>query len=352
MERRAVGKIFIHKIILSGAEQASLFVLEVGVLKIGVVGATGEVGVKMVELIGKYSLNPEELRLLASARSAGKKVGFCGREIVVEELTEDVMKEKFDYLLFSAGSGVSKKYAPIAAKAGNTIIDNSSAFRSVDEIPLCVPEINGDLLKDYRGIIANPNCSTIQMVLALEGVRKFGIEEIVVSTYQSVSGAGHSALEEYRNQVNGSEEYKILSNRIFGNVIPLIGDLDEETGFTSEDMKMLNETRKIFDDDSIEVYPTAVRVPVEYCHSESVCVKLRCDISGGQFISAVNSTENVTYSEKILTPQDVAGSDETYVCRYRKRNDRHLMWIVADNIHVGAATNALRILIEHKRLNG
>jgi aspartate-semialdehyde dehydrogenase len=329
-----------------------LFVLEVGILKIGVVGATGEVGVTMVALIGKYSLNPEELRLFASERSAGKQVEFNGRGLRVEKLDEQVMKEKYDYLLFSAGAEVSKRYAPIAAKAGNTIIDNSSAFRAYAEIPLCVPEINGDLLEGYSGIISNPNCSTIQMVLALEGVRKYGIEEIVVSTYQSVSGAGHSALEEYRAQVKGSEAHAVFPKRIFGNVIPLIGAMDAETGFTSEDLKMLDETRKIFDDTSIEVYPTAVRVPVEYCHCESVCVKLRSDINAEKFKESVNTTPNVTYTENIITPEEVAGSDDTYVCRYRKRNDRHLIWIVADNIHVGAATNALRILMKHQKLNG
>lgn len=320
-------------------------------MKIGVVGATGEVGVKMVELLDRFEVEIDELRLLASSRSAGKKVVFRGKEIEIEELTEDTMRKKYDYLLFSAGSGVSKEFAPIAAEAGNTVIDNSSTFRSEEEIPLCVPEINGELLKGYCGIVANPNCSTIQMVLALNGLRKYGIEEIVVSTYQSVSGAGHSALEEYRNQVAGSNEYKIFTNKIFANVIPVIGDIDEETGFTSEDIKMLYETRKIYSDNSIEVYPTAVRVPVEHCHCESVCLKLGEDVEKEEFVKALNSTPNVTYTEEIMTPVEVTGSDETYVCRYRKRNDRYLLWIVADNIHVGAATNAIRIMLKHRELN-
>lgn len=333
-------------------------------MKIGVVGATGEVGRMMVQLIEEFDLPVEELRLFASKRSAGSHIKYKHTELVVEELTDEVMSESYDYLLFSAGGGVSKRFSPIAATAGNVIIDNSSAFRGEEGIPLVVPEINGHLLENYRGIIANPNCSTIQMVLALNGVRDFGIREIVVSTYQSISGAGRKALDEYYNQVEWfgkgydvSEKFeqsqkKVFEKPIFSNVIPLIGEIDPETGMSSEDLKLINETRKIYSDDSITVYPFAARVASEYSHGESVLVKLEKDVDLSSFIEAVQSTPNVKYSQDIVTPLEAAGSDITYVSRVRKMGkDVFMIWVVADNIRVGAATNALRILAEHRRIN-
>ena len=333
-------------------------------MKIGVAGATGEVGRMMVQLIEEFDLPVEELRLFASKRSAGSHIKYKHTTLEVEELTDEVMSESYDYLLFSAGGGVSKRFSPVAANAGNVIIDNSSAFRGDKDIPLVVPEINGHLLENYRGIIANPNCSTIQMVLALNGLRDFGIREIVVSTYQSISGAGRKALDEYYTQLEwfakGQDvsenfersEKKVFDKPIFSNVIPLIGEIDPETGMSSEDLKMINETRKIYGDDSIIVYPFAARVASEYAHGESVLVKFEEDIDLSSFIQAVESTPNVKYSKDIVTSSEAAGSDITYVSRVRKMGKGVFMiWVVADNIRVGAATNALRILAEHRRIN-
>ena len=333
-------------------------------MKIGVAGATGEVGRMMVHLIEEFNLPVEELRLFASKRSAGSHIKYKHTQLKVEELTDEVMGEAYDFLLFSAGGGVSKRFAPVAASVGNVIIDNSSAFRGDDNVPLIVPEINGHLLKNYRGIIANPNCSTIQMVLALNGLRDFGMKEVVVSTYQSISGAGRKALDEYYTQLewfskgeNVRENFedstkKVFDKPIFSNVIPLIGEIDPETGMSTEDLKMINETRKIYADDSIVVYPFAARVASEYSHGESVLIKLTKDVDLPTFIQAVEKTENVKYSRDIITPSEAAGTDITYVSRVRKMAPNVFMiWVVADNIRVGAATNALRILAEHRRIN-
>src|SRR6056297_1013447 len=333
-------------------------------MKIGVAGATGEVGRMMVHLIEEFNLPVEELRLFASKRSAGSHIKYKHTQLKVEELTDEVMGEAYDFLLFSAGGGVSKRFAPVAASVGNVIIDNSSAFRGDDDIPLIVPEINGHLLEEYRGIIANPNCSTIQMVLTLNGLRDFGMNEIVVSTYQSISGAGRKALDEYYKQLewfgkgqNVLENFekiqkKVFEKPIFSNVIPLIGEIDPETGMSTEDLKMINETRKIFGDDSITVYPFAARVASEYSHGESVLIKLANDLDVSSFIQALESTPHVQYSKGIVTSSEASGSDITYVSRVRKMAPGVFMiWVVADNIRVGAATKALRILAEHRRIN-
>jgi aspartate-semialdehyde dehydrogenase len=312
----------------------------------------------MLKVMEEYKVPVKELRVFASARSKGEKLKFNGKEYIVEELTDDVMKEKYDYLLFSAGGGTSKRFSPVAAKVGNTIIDNSSAFRSLKEIPLVVPEINGDLLKNYSGIVANPNCSTIQMVLALNGLREFGINEIVVSTYQSISGAGKKALNVYDNELSakGKEIYQenaVFPKQIVENVIPLIGAIEDDSGISNEDYKMVNETRKIFRDESITVYPFTARVATRYSHGESVLIKLREDIDKETFIKKVSKTPGVICSEELITPIDAAGTDTTYISRIRKMDKNTFMiWVVADNIRVGAATNAVRILLEHHRING
>lgn len=183
-------------------------------MQIGIVGATGEVGRTMLKVLEESNINITSLSLFASSRSAGKEVVWKNNTYIVEELTEEAMQKKYDYLLFSAGSGISKKFAIVAEQSGNTIIDNSSAFRMEKDTLLIVPEINGDLLREYQGIIANPNCSTIQMLLALNLIqRKLGIKEVVVSTYQSVSGAGNRGIEELKQQLSGTMEKNILQNR-------------------------------------------------------------------------------------------------------------------------------------------
>lgn len=322
-------------------------------MKIAVVGATGEVGRMMTRVLQEQNVRPDEISFFASARSAGEGVEFYGRKHRVKELTEEAMRERYDYLLFSAGAAVSRQYAPIAAEAGSVVIDNSSAFRMDPAIPLVVPEINGDLLKGYcRGIVANPNCSTIQMVLALYRVHeRYGIRSIVVSTYQSVSGAGKNGMNELEDQMRGHIAPKKFVKQIHLNVVPQIGSL-LENGFTDEEMKMVNETRKILRDPDISVWPTTVRVPVLYCHSESIFTETRKPFDLPGIEAALEAGEHVVFSRDMFTPLDAAGTDLTYVGRVRAFDDtRFLMWNVADNIRVGAATNAVRILLKHRELN-
>jgi len=323
-------------------------------VKVGVVGATGEVGRTMVKVLEEFNVPVTELRLFASERSVGKEIEFKGEKFKVELLTEESMKWKCDYLLFSAGASVSRKFAPIAAENGVTVIDNSSAFRMEKEIPLVVPEVNAHLLKGYTGIIANPNCSTIQMILSIYKLHEvYGIEEIFVSTYQSVSGAGHKGIEELLAQERGENVMKVFPKPIHRNVIPLIGDIQENL-FSQEEMKMVNETRKILNDYSIRVYPTTVRVPVLYGHSEAIMVRFKKPYESLEKVrEVIASGEDVVVTDDLITPVDVAGKNETYVCRLRAADERSILfWNVADNIRVGAATNAVRILLKHAEMNG
>ncbi|QTA38785.1 aspartate-semialdehyde dehydrogenase [Thermosipho ferrireducens] len=316
-------------------------------MKIGIVGATGEVGRAMIKVLEDFKLQIDELRLFTSKKSTGRILTYKDIPIETETLTEEAMKEKFDFLLFSAGASVSEHFAPIAAKHGNIVIDNSSAFRMNPEIPLIVPEINGYLLKNYKGIVANPNCSTIQMVLSLYKIHeKFGIEEIFVSTYQAVSGAGHKAIIEMEKQFRGEKINNVFPKQIAYNVIPLVGTINED-GFSEEEHKMINETRKILDDQSIQIYPTTVRVPVYYGHSESIVVKTKKEFDSlSNIIKTLKISENVIVTDEIITPIEVAGSDLVYVSRLRTiDNSRFAFWNVADNIRVGAATNAVKILM-------
>ena len=256
----------------------------------------------------------------------------------------------------SAGAGVSKWFAPIAAERGATVIDNSSCWRMDPDKLLVVPEINGDLLKGYRGIIANPNCSTIQMVLGFYKVHeKYGIKTIVVSTYQAVSGAGRRGMDELLAQEQGSTVCKKFAAPIFRNVVPQIDDFLPD-GFTKEEMKMVNEPRKILRDDAIMSWPTTVRVPVLYGHSESVFVETREPFGTIEnLLDVMRTQEHVVVSDHpVVTPAvDAAGTDTTFVSRVRSFDDRHfLQWNVADNVRVGAATNAVRILLKHAEMNG
>ncbi|SHH39024.1 aspartate-semialdehyde dehydrogenase [Thermosipho atlanticus] len=316
-------------------------------MKIGIVGATGEVGRMMIKVLEEYKIPIDTLKLFASKKSTKRTLTFKGKEVQVEELTEDSVKEKYDFLLFSVAAQISKIFAPIAAKSGNVVIDNSSAFRMDKDIPLVVPQINGNLVKNYKGIIANPNCSTIQMVLSLYKVHeKFGIEEIFISTYQAVSGAGHKAVIELQNQLDGNNETKVFPKQIAHNVIPLIGDLKNDN-FSEEEYKIINETKKILNDVTIKIYPTAVRVPVFYGHSEAIVVKTsRPFIDISKIKKAMEESQDVIVTEDILTPIDAAGTDFVFVSRLRKiDNNRFSFWNVADNIRVGAATNAVKILM-------
>ncbi len=334
-------------------------------LTIGIVGATGAVGQKMIEVIMERNLPVSELRLFASEKSAGKTIRLdkYNKDIKVELLTKEAMKEKYDYLLFAAGGGVSEIYAPIAAEAGNMVIDNSSHFRMAENIPLVIPEVNSHVLKGYRGIIANPNCSTTQMVVAVAPLhRKYGIKRIVVSTYQAVSGSGYKAIEELQNQIK-DEKYpnKVYTRKIAGNCIPHI-DVFNENGFTKEELKMVHETHKILEDDSIEVNPTAVRIPVFYGHSESIYLELKKEVNVEEIKKILEESKGIIIDDdpktnRYPTPIEVANTDFTYVGRIRKDlyNPKGLsLWVVADNLRKGAATNAVQIIeaIENIKMEG
>lgn len=334
-------------------------------LIIGIVGATGAVGQKMLEIIMERNLPVEKLRLFASERSAGKTVKLprYDKELTIELLTEEVVKDKFDYLLFAAGGGVSERYAPIAAAAGNMVIDNSSHFRMTQNIPLVVPEVNSHILKGYKGIIANPNCSTTQMVVAIAPIHgKYGIKRIVVSTYQAVSGSGYKAIDELEKQMK-DENYpnKVYTRKIAGNCIPHI-DVFNENGFTKEELKMVYETHKILGDDTIEINPTAVRIPVFYGHSESIYLELEEEVNIDEIKKLLKESKGIVVDDdpnmnKYPTPLEVAGTDFTYVGRIRKDlyNPKGLsLWVVADNLRKGAATNAIQIIeeIENNKMEG
>lgn len=322
-------------------------------LHIGVVGATGAVGRKILEVLEERDIEIERLRCFASERTAGEKLNWKDRSITIELLTEEAMQQAFDYLLFSAGGDISKKYAPIARDAGNTIIDNSSQWRMTEGVPLVVPEVNGHILRNYKGIIANPNCSTIQMVVALAPLHRiYNMKRIVVSTYQAVSGSGQKAILELENQMKDREyPFQVYPKRIAANCLPHI-DVFQENGFTKEELKMVYETQKILNDDDIQINATTVRVPVFYGHSESITVtfetaprllEVRELLKNGEGIMLMDNPDALEYP----TPIEAASTDHVYVGRIRK--DLYdpctlSMWIVADNLRKGAATNAVQIL--------
>ncbi|MDR7855426.1 aspartate-semialdehyde dehydrogenase [Tissierella sp.] len=334
-------------------------------LIIGIVGATGAVGQKMLEVVMERNIPIDELRLFASEKSAGKTIYLdkLKKEITIELLTEEVMKEKYDYLLFAAGGSISEKYAPIAASAGNMVIDNSSHFRMDKDIPLVIPEVNASVLKGYRGIIANPNCSTTQMVVAITPIyKKYGIRRIVVSTYQAVSGSGHKAIVELQSQMEDTNyPNKVYTRKIAGNCIPHI-DVFNENGFTKEELKMVYETHKILADDTIEINPTAVRIPVFYGHSESIYLELKEEANVEEIKNLLEESEGIIVEDepkinKYPTPLEVENTDLTYVGRIRKDlyNPKGIsLWVVADNLRKGAATNAIQIIeaIENIKLEG
>ena len=326
-------------------------------VNVAVVGATGAVGNEMVKVLEERRFPVNELRLLASKRSVGKKISFNGNEVKVEELTEDSFKG-VQISLFSAGASVSKKFAPIAAKSGCVVIDNSSAFRMEADIPLVVPEVNPHAIAQYknRGIIANPNCSTIQMVVALKPIHDVSkIKRVVVATYQAVSGTGKKAIEELSSQIQAIFNFKdivcnVYPHQIAFNCLPHI-DVFLENGYTREEMKMYYETKKIMEDEDIEVTATCVRVPVFYGHSEAINIELekkltadevRKILSNAPGIKVVDNPDNNEYPLAIYA----AGRDEVFVGRIREDVSKENcieMWVVSDNIRKGAALNAVQI---------
>ncbi len=324
---------------------------------VAVVGATGAVGEAMLEILAERNFPVGELHALASERSAGKTVAFGNRKVEVKDLAE-FDPAGVDIALFSAGASVSRAYAPKFAAAGAVVIDNSSAFRYDDDVPLVVAEVNPEALADRpRGIIANPNCSTMQLVVALAPIhRAVGIARINVATYQSVSGAGRSAMEELGRQTAALLNFQPhepvkLPVQIAFNLIPHIDEF-LDNGFTREEMKMVWETRKILGDDSILVNPTAVRVPVFYGHSEAVHLETREKLSVERARELLASAPGVEVVDEPVdggypTPvTHAAGSDPVYVGRIREdlSHPRGLnLWVVSDNIRKGAALNAVQL---------
>jgi aspartate-semialdehyde dehydrogenase len=324
-------------------------------LRVAVAGATGAVGNMMIKVLEERNFPVKELKLLASERSVGKTLEFRGAPIAVEELREDSFNG-VQLALFSAGASVSRKFAPAAAAAGCVVVDNSSAFRMDPKIPLVVPEVNPHALDSHPGIIANPNCSTIQMVVALKPIYDaVGIKRIVVTTFQAVSGTGMKAIKELQAQVENLVSGKdapvnVYPHRIAFNCLPHIGPF-LDNGFTEEEMKMVNETRKIFEDPEIGVCATTVRVPVYYGHSESVSIEMGAPLSVERARELLASAAGVQVVDdparrSYPMPIDAEGKDDTYVGRIRKDPSVEsglAMWVVADNIRKGAATNAVQI---------
>jgi len=324
---------------------------------VAIVGATGVVGKEFLSILEERNFPVGEIRLLASERSAGNTLKFKGVDETVLNLENETF-EGIDIGLFSPGASVSAKFAPIAGKAGCIVIDNTSQFRMDPDVPLVVPEVNpGDIAKyTKKNIIANPNCSTIQMVVALKPIHdKYKIKRIVVSTYQSVSGAGKEAMEELSTQVKElfnmrEPKVEVLPHRIAFNCLPQIDSFLDD-GYTKEEMKMVNETHKIFGDESVKVTATTVRVPVFVGHSESVNVETEKPIDPKDVKKLLAKSPGVIVIDDpkegvYPMPSDVAGQDEVFVGRIRRDDtvpNGINMWIVADNLRKGAALNAVQI---------
>jgi aspartate-semialdehyde dehydrogenase len=324
---------------------------------VAVAGATGAVGNEMIRILEEQEFPVASLKLLASSRSVGKTLDFRGESLQVEELREDSF-EGVDIALFSAGAGPSRKFAPAAAESGCVVIDNSSGWRMDPEVPLVVPEVNPHAIADYRnkGIIANPNCSTIQMVVVLKPIYDAaGIERVVVSTYQAVSGTGKKAMDELTEQTRNLLTFQevtpeVYPHRIAFNCFPHIGSF-LENGYTEEEMKMVHETHKIMEDPNIRVSATTVRIPVFYGHSEAVNIQTKRKLSAKEARVLLFQAPGVRVmdnpEERIYPmPSEAAGINDTLVGRIREdisiENGLDL-WIVADNIRKGAALNTVQI---------
>jgi aspartate-semialdehyde dehydrogenase len=323
--------------------------------RVAIVGATGAVGEEMRKILEERDFPVSSLKLLASHRSKGKRLNFKGEEISVEELKENSFKD-VDMALFSAGASISREFAPLAAKNDCIVIDNSSAFRMEKDVPLVVPEVNSEDLKNHQGIIANPNCSTIQMVVVLKPLHdNFKLKRVVVTTFQSVSGTGKKAIQELYEQSKDFLEGKPLKKNVYPhqiafNVLPHI-DVFLENAYTKEEMKMVNETRKIMHLPELKITATCVRVPVFISHSESVNIETEKEISAEKAREILSSAPGIKVEDNpsqnlYPLPIRAAGKDYTYVGRIRKdesiENGLNL-WIVSDNLRKGAALNAVQI---------
>lgn len=322
-------------------------------LKIAVVGATGLVGSKMLQVMEEYGLTNIELLPAASAKSVGKEVRFAAQNHRVISV-EDAIAAHPHYAIFSAGGSTSLTYAPRFAEVGCTVVDNSSAWRMDPNVPLVVPEINMDAVKPEHRIIANPNCSTIQMVMALAPIHKaYGIKRLVISTYQSVSGSGIKALHQLENEERGQEGEKAYPYPIHRNLFPHGGGFQND-GYTTEETKLLNETRKILSDPNIGVTATVVRVPVSGGHSEAVNVETRQPFELADIRALLEQMPGVRLVDdpaRLLYPMPLFAYDKNEVFVGRIRRDESIenglnLWIVADNIRKGAATNAVQIVLQ------
>ena len=342
--------------------------------RLAIVGATGVVGRCILKVLEEEKLKIDEYVLLASKRSKGTKLFFMNKEYQVEELTENSFDKKIDYAIFSAGAETAKKYAPIAIKNGTIVIDNSSAFRMEKNVPLIVPEVNKKCIDENHGIIANPNCSTIQAIVPLKVIDDlYKIKRIVYSTYQAVSGAGKNGIEDLKK---GIEEYYIdnIKNNeiekknkqinkeyhlskfkypIFNNILPQI-DVFTENGYTKEEMKIINETRKILNKPELRITATCARVPIFNSHAESINVELENDFNEQELIKALKQKEGIIVMDDFENdiyplPTIATGNNEIFIGRIRRDNSVKYglnLWIVADNIRKGAATNAVQIVKE------
>ncbi|MEQ8903653.1 aspartate-semialdehyde dehydrogenase [Ekhidna sp.] len=326
-------------------------------MKVAVVGASGLVGQKMLQIMYERNFPLGELLPVASERSVGKKISYNGKEFTIISM-EDAIAAKPDIALFSAGGSVSLEFAPKFAEAGSVVIDNSSAWRMDVSKKLIVPEVNGDVLRIDDRIIANPNCSTIQMVVALKPLHDvFKIKRIVVSTYQSVTGSGKAAVDQLEGERAGKDIKKVYPHKIDMNALPHI-DVFQENGYTKEEMKMIKETMKIMGDDSIKVTSTCVRIPTVGGHSEAVNVEFENEYTLEQVYSILSKAPGVTIVDdpsknEYPMPLNAHDKDDVFVGRIRRDETQAKtlnMWIVSDNLRKGAATNAIQIaeyMLEH-----
>ena len=320
-------------------------------MNIAIVGATGKVGGKFIEVLQERNIQADNFYLYASSKSAGKKITLFNKEYPVLLLCKENIEDKhIDYALFSAGSSISKTYAPIFACMGAVVIDNSSAWRREESVPLVVPEVNPQDILNHNGIIANPNCSTIQAMLPLKALEKFGLKRVVFSTYQAVSGAGQRGYEDLFRGINGESPQKFV-HPIFSNIIPHIDDF-LPNGYTKEEDKMIFETRKILHQPNLKVTATTARVPVFDCHSESINIEFEKPFEMQDIYKALSNMQGVvvmddTKSNLYPMPCVVTNKDEVFIGRIRRDESVESginIWVVADNIRKGAATNAVQIL--------
>lgn len=318
---------------------------------VALVGVTGVVGSTFLKVLEERDFPFNELYMMASAKSAGKTINFKGRDYIVEELNEHSFDKDIDIALFSAGGSVSEKYAPIAAAHGVTVVDNSSQWRMDPEVPLVVPEVNPEDVEWNKGIIANPNCSTIQAMVVLKPLHdKYKIKRVVYSTYQAVSGSGVKGIEDLKNGLAGNDTTNAYPHPIAGNCIPQI-DVFTENGYTKEEMKMINETHKILGDDNIKVTATTVRVPVFDSHSESINIEFENDFDLDELREVLAKAPGIVVQDDPANniyplARNAAGTDEVYVGRIRRDfsvDSGVNLWVVSDNIRKGAATNTVQI---------